>query len=309
MSVVVLLGPQRFRPTVRDAMRSLGVGGPIAVVTAGWQEREAENQELHDHLGCELVDLQLYRRYDDVLLRDRELAGALHARQVALHEFQELYRLRLAHLLESARDLLRREGRAEPLEEHRREAIHALRVLDRRHLARVQRVHDEFERAWRPSLRPAVARHREQLRATLERAEALAIAGGHVAVLLNRLRLFDLGPWVALRPIVAWSAGAMAVSERIVLFHDRPPQGAGNPEVLDPGLGLCRGLLPLPHASRRLRLDDPVLVALFARRFAPAMCAALDDGVRLDWDGRHWTAETGAHYLGRQGRLRAMVPA
>ena len=43
----------------------------------------------------------------------------------------------------------------------------------------------------------------------------------------------------------------------------------------DAGLGLCRGLLALPDARRRLRLEDPARVALLARRFAPDLCAAL----------------------------------
>ncbi|MGH3193273.1 MAG: hypothetical protein ACRDPY_50885 [Streptosporangiaceae bacterium] len=52
---VILLGPQR-RPTVDAAVRLLGAAvrllgaavldGPLATVTAGWQEREADDQEL-----------------------------------------------------------------------------------------------------------------------------------------------------------------------------------------------------------------------------------------------------------------------
>ncbi len=45
----------------------------------------------------------------------------------------------------------------------------------------------------------------------------------------------------------------MVVCETVVLFHDSPPQGAGNAEVLDAGLGLARGVIALPHARRRLR--------------------------------------------------------
>lgn len=55
------------------------------------------------------------------------------------------------------------------------------------------------------------------------------------------MRMFDFRSRLAARPevpIMAWSAGAMVVSERIVLFHDSPPQGRGNAEMLGPGLGL-----------------------------------------------------------------------
>jgi hypothetical protein len=134
----------------------------------------------------------------------------------------------------------------------------------------------------------------------------LCIAGGHVAVLLGRLRLFDLTALVDSRPVIAWSAGAMAVCDRVVLYHDSPPQGPGNPEVLDAGLALCRGIVALPHARKRLKLDDPVRVALFARRFSPATCVVLDEGARLEWNGREWTAGPGTFRLERRGALRPM---
>ena len=75
-SRLVLLGPQRFRPTLRPAMDSLGLGGPVAVITAGWQERETEDRELEEHLACEVVDLRLYHRADEVRQADPPLAAA-----------------------------------------------------------------------------------------------------------------------------------------------------------------------------------------------------------------------------------------
>ena len=74
-------------------------------------------------------------------------------------------------------------------------------------------------------------------------------------------------------PVAAWSAGAMAIAERVVLFHDHPPQGAGNAEVFEAGLGLVRGAVFLPHAATRLALDDVGRVALLARRLPPAACS------------------------------------
>jgi hypothetical protein len=99
----------------------------------------------------------------------------------------------------------------------------------------------------------------------------------------------------------------MAVSERIVLFHDSPPQGPGDAEVLDWGMGLCAGVVPLPHASRRLRLDDPLRVALLSRRFSPAHCIPLDAGSRIDWNGEKWIPAVGTRVLGRRGAVRRMV--
>jgi hypothetical protein len=92
-------------------------------------------------------------------------------------------------------------------------------------------------------------------------------------------------------PIFAWSAGAMAITQRVVLFHDSPPQGPGNAELLGEGLGLVPGTVVLPHAVKRLQLDDPLRVSLFARRFAPDRCVTLDQGERMIWDGRRWTAQ------------------
>jgi hypothetical protein len=177
-------------------------------------------------------------------------------------------------------------------------------------LQRIRRVHHDFDERFAPERRTALARHLEQLRRILASVELVGIAGGHVAVLLNRMRLFQLPQLVADLPVVAWSAGAMAVAPRVVLFHDSPPQGAGDPEVLDAGLGLCRNVVALPHARRRLRLSDARRVALFARRFAPARCVVLEAETRLDWDGQRWTAASGAALeLGRGGQLVEMVDA
>ena len=52
-------------------------------------------------------------------------------------------------------------------------------------------------------------------------------------------------------------------------------------------------MIPLPHATHRLRLDDPYRVALFARRFAPDACIALDYGGRID-EPRPGDADGGA---------------
>jgi hypothetical protein len=109
----------------------------------------------------------------------------------------------------------------------------------------------------------------------------LVVAGGHVGVLLHVLRLFA----VSVPPLViAWSAGAMALTERVLLFHDRAAHGPSHAEFLDAGLGWLRGCVLLPHARRRLRTDDPLRMAELAVRAAPACCVVLDDGVRLDLD-------------------------
>src|SRR5437868_361239 len=141
MPVVVLLGPQRLKPTLVEAFQATGVTGPVAAVTAGWEEREDEIEELSEHLARPVRDLLLLRR-------------------------------------------------------------------------------------------EAVAEHREEIGRVLAVSSALAIAGGHVGMLLDRMRMFGVAELWGEKPVFAWSGGAMVASEEVVLFHDRPPQGAGRAEVL-----------------------------------------------------------------------------
>jgi len=298
---IILLGPQRLRPTLDRAVADAGIEGRIAAVTAGWEEREGEDEELRDHLGGRVVNLDVFQRAEDVFAHDSELFAGMQLRYDTLRRQQELYRQRLAHTLEAARELLRQEGEDELLEVERSSAIEAVRALDAHHLAQVLRIHAAFDEEYRPRERRHVVRHREELRRELAGCEALCVAGGHVAILLNRMRLFDLPQLHGERPIFAWSAGAMALAERIVLFHDSPPQGAGDAEVLEAGLGVHRGLVPLPHAKRRLRLGDATRVALFARRFGPDICCVLDEETRIEWDGQRWKAAEGTTRLTAEG--------
>jgi hypothetical protein len=287
-----LLGPQRLKRTLADAVDLVGVEGPIAAVTAGWEEREEEIDELREHLQRggrrRVVNLRLYHRAEDLFLRDPEFAAAYRERRLRLRELQDYYRLRLGRLAEAARDLQRRDGSPDLLDPEREDALADIRALDRRHLERTIEVHREFEERWRPAERPLVASHRSEVAWFLGEAGAVALAGGNVAVLGNRLRLFGVAPALARKPIFAWSAGAMAIAERVVLFHDSPPQGPGHPEVFGRGLALARGILPLPHASRRLRLGDADRVAAFARRFAPDLPVAMEAGSGLIQEGNGW---------------------
>jgi hypothetical protein len=285
MPTVTLLGPQRFSPTLGEAVARAGIAGRLASVTAGRQEREAEDLELHEHLGERTMNLMLYARGEDAFARDPELASAYRERQERLRELQEIYRSRLGYAQTALRELELRHGDPELLAPERESALQGIRDLDDHHLARVTEVHAAFVRHYRPATRPAIERHTRQMERQIEKVEGLAIAGGHVAILMNRLRLFDLGTKLAGKAVFAWSAGAMAIAERIVLFHHSPPQGYGNTEVLERGLGLARGLVLFPHSRRRLALDDRRRVALLARRFAPALCVAMADGAWMALDG------------------------
>ncbi len=309
MATVVLLGPQRFTPTLGVAVASIGITGRLASITAGWQEREAEDLELHEHLGERTVNLMLYARGEDVFERDPELFEAHRERQGKLRELQALYRARLAPMREVTMRLFESDGDEALVVPERDDAIAALARLDAHHLERVERLDAEFQARLRPLSRPSIVRHGQAIDRLLERTEGVAIAGGHVAILLNRLRLFGLDQRVGSRTLFAWSAGAMLTARRIVLFHDSPPQGGGAPEVFESGIGIVRGFLPLPHARRRLKLEDPLRVALFARRFAPEQPLALDDGAWVVFEDGQLVHAVGAHRLTVAGDLSALEAA
>ena len=306
MEDLLTLGPQFRAPNLREALGRASLGGPVVAITAGWQEREAELGALEEHLGQRVRDLRLYERAEAVFAQDGELQAAYRSRQNDLRQLQDLYRVRLDHAKAAARELFQAPDDSALVRKARRSAIAALRRLDAEHLREIRALHGRFEVTWGAGQRPILARQLADLEQLITAAAVVCIAGGHVAVLLNRLRLFGLGRALRTRPIVAWSAGAMALAERVVLFHDHPPQGAGNAELFEAGLGLLPGAVLLPHARTRLALSDRERVALLAARFAPAHCCTLDDGDLLQWHRGRLTAAVGARRLARTGES---VPA
>jgi hypothetical protein len=276
---VVLLGAQRFDTTLGTEVRRLEVDGPVAVITAGWQERESEDEELKDHLGNPTVNLKLYERAEKCFAADPELQKSHRARQIKLRHKQDFYRVRLEHELDANHVIRQRSAPDDVLEEEEEASVAAIRALDEYHLAQCERVHEEYERALDPAGREVVQEHREELAEILRGCVAIAIAGGHVVSMLNRLRLFAVREMIDEQHVVfAWSGGGMTVTDTVVLFHDNPPQGPGASEVLDRGLGLVNDVVMLPHPETRLRLDDPERVSVLARRFAPADCFAFAAG-------------------------------
>ena len=75
----------------------------------------------------------------------------------------------------------------------------------------------------------------------------------------------------------------MSLAERVVLYHDRGPGGVVGSEVWDRGLGQAPRIIAMPHARRRLQMDDPMLLRVLARfggaaascwTTGPASCSA-----------------------------------
>ena len=303
-----LLGPQYHAPSLGERFEELDLpDGPIAVVTAGWQEREGEDEELDTHLKGRSLDLELYRRADHVFRADPEFREAHREMQHMLREVEGVYDLRLSYVVESVRRLLVAEGHQEVLEPEREHAIQQLRELDAWHLQRIVEERGEFEQKWKPMERDAVAHEREEVKSLLTNAPAVVITGGHVAVLLNRLRLFGMKELLDGKTLIAWSAGAMVLTERVVLFHDHPPQGPGNPEVVEEGLGLCPGIVALPDGRKRLDLGERHRVASFARRFLPDSCIVMGDGDCISWDGKTWSAHDEVQRLATAGEVETVT--
>jgi hypothetical protein len=316
---IILLGPQR-RPTLDGVVRSLfggagpGAGGPVATITAGWQEREPDDAELLALLGGRAVNLGLYRRWVDVQDRDPEYFAGARRLADTLAELQDLYLLRLDYALRAVYAVQRRSASGEAVPD----AVAAVRELDTGHLRRVNGARLEFFDRLAPHDRPVIAEHRAEVSAVLDGAAALVVAGGHVGMLAEVLHLFNVaaalngaalnGAALNGAPVIAWSAGAMTLTDRIVLFGDRSPRGPGHAEVYGSGLSLLRDVVLLPHARSRLLLDDTARMAVFARRFGPARCVPLEAGTRIDVssDGA-WPP--GVRVLGEDGHVTAREAA
>jgi len=278
MTQQILLGPQSPVANLPRAVEVSGARGPIVSITAGWRDSEGEIDELSEDLGCPVEDLQIYQRAEAIFASEPELRALQRQRQDRLRELQRLYRMRLTPTLAAARRMMRASADPELLEIEQRAAVAQVRALDRHHLRRILALHRDFDTRRSALDIPRASAERETVHRLVESAGLVLIAGGHVAELLNRIRLFRLGELLARKPVIAWSAGAMALSERIVLFHQNAPQGKSDAEILDAGLGIVRRQVLLPHAQSRLDWRDRTRLALFSRRFAPAACLTLDNG-------------------------------
>ncbi|MHB8488536.1 MAG: hypothetical protein ACYDCS_02640 [Candidatus Dormibacteria bacterium] len=280
MKQVTLLGPLDGVDLAAE-VGAFGVDGPVALVTAGWEEGERNDAEVDRRLGGGSRNLNLYGRRLDVLESDAAYADAQRLLRTQLDEMREVYLLRLTHALAGV-DVIRRrfaEARRGPGPELDT-AIDAVRAIDQSHASAIEAANQRFYAQHPPHERPSIARHREEVAGIVAGCTAIAIAGGHVGVLNDCLHLFNLAVLIDERPLLAWSSGAMAVSERIVVSDDDDPAGRPD-ELYDIGIGVAHGMVALPAAAARLRTHDPVRMAVLAQRCAPSACVLLDAGDRL----------------------------
>jgi cyanophycinase-like exopeptidase len=123
---------------------------------------------------------------------------------------------------------------------------------------------------------------RNRLEARILSADAILLLGGSPTKLLDALRFFDLQPALleTLRrgaTLVATSAGALVLCQRMIVFDDgNPDPRQRHFQLLDRGLGLVGGLQVLPHCMDRIHTDDPDNLAYLARRFGDRHCVGLN---------------------------------
>lgn len=302
---ITLLGPQR-RPSLDKVIRSLGVAGPFATITAGWRERERDDAELDQHLLGRSHNLHLWSRLQSTLSDDPQFADAYRQRIDLLGQIQDLYLIGLGHVIEALAEIRSSPTGSQQLRddaEHDAQAV--LRGLDKAHLRRVADVEANFFDTVQPHDRPEIMRHRLEVAQILADCEAVVLPGGHVSELLDALHLFNIVPAGLDRlPIIAWSAGAMVLTPHVVLFHDGAPRGPRATEMFDLGLGLLPNVVLFPDARRRLDLNDRVRMAGIAARYRPAHCVPLDSGFRATVVEGRWPIETPV--LGPDGHLSTM---
>jgi len=73
---ITLLGPQP-RVKLQQSFRELGPETTVALVTAGWQEREVDDAELRELVGLPTVNLALHQRLSAGRTRPCPCSGRL----------------------------------------------------------------------------------------------------------------------------------------------------------------------------------------------------------------------------------------
>jgi hypothetical protein len=278
---VTLLGPLDGVDLAAE-VAAFGVEGPVALVTAGWEEGERNDAEVDRRLGGGSRNLNLYGRRLDVLESDVAYADAERLLHTQLDDLRDVYALRVRHALAGVDAVRRRFAEAQRRPGPELDgAIDAVRTLDESHAAAIGAAYERFYSQSAPHGRPSIARHREEVADIVAGCGAIAIAGGHVGVLNDCLHLCNLGVLIEDRPLIVWSSGCMAVSERIVVVDDDDPAGRPD-ELYDIGIGVARGMVALPAAASRLRAHGTDSLAVLARRCAPSTCVLLDAGDRLE---------------------------
>ena len=298
---LVLLGPQPEYQTLRESLDRLCIRGRVGLITAGWEDSEPEDEPIIRALPNRVHNLRLFQRTEKLFAEDPRVIELLQRRQDELRHLREVYRMRVGHLMESVRCVAEARTDLVDFSPELESALEMLRQLDREYFLRTCQLCDRYDDEIGFDQRPSIVAHRAALRDELQYIEALLIAGGHAAIILNRLKIFailDLMPNV---PVIAWSGGAMALASQLVFFHDRMPHGDCNPEVLRAGLGITDSILPFPDPKTRLNLNDHERMSLLARRFNSNECVLLDEQAWVERRQGIWEAGDQTRCLSQDG--------
>jgi hypothetical protein len=312
----VVLGPQPGRVSLGPGLKALDLpAGPVAAITVGWRETEPVLKEVERELeacGREAIPLHIGERVGKVFESDAPLAEAHRALQEGLLAEERLYGARLRRAVETAHEVVRLSVAERYRDPYAEQAWQDILAADRFHVERHAELWQEFREAVDLHERPAIREETEELRRLLSGAVAVVLTGGHVAVIRNRLLLLGLRDALTPLPVLAWSAGAMVLTPRVVLFHDRLPGGSARPEILGDGLSLLPGVALFPDARIRLDLEDRQSLSELAGRVAPERAVLLEPGDAIRWDGRGWSAPNGIRLLSEDGEVQTVpsfVPA
>lgn len=299
---VLLLGTQRSEDALSKALDRWQIDGPVGLIAAGWEEDEFEDEWVRQRVHQPVINSQLYELADQMFVEDPEVIQLLRGRQDELRRLRWINEPQMARLLANARALLVRQASGEDVDAFLALAFDQVRELDERYLEEVQKTIGIYDERIGPDARPSISTYRQRVLGRLNECRCLLIAGGHVGVLLNRLNLSRLLRDVDL-PVIAWGGGTMALASKVVFFHQRLPHESDDAELSRRGLGKFDSLLPFPNAVERLRLDDPLEVALLANRFRDDVCLAMGESSEMEGVQGQWSRATGIRCLETTGHL------
>lgn len=278
----ILLGPQRPITNLDSVFKQAAIPeGPIAVISTGWQEAEGDIDDVYQLVQRPLIDLKLYHRAEEIFHKDENFLKTYRVRQDQLKELQRLYHARLRQMMNATRKMYKATGSTDLIAVAQEHAMHQLRELDKHHLSRIADVYNDYAESLTDEQTNLIEEQKNSINESIKECSTVLITGGNVLIMLNRLQMFDMKDLLASRHIVAWSAGAMVLSDLIVLYHERNPLGRRDPEVVGPGMGILPKRIFLPDANTRLRESDHIRLGIFSQRFAPSECITLNNGSHL----------------------------
>lgn len=251
----------------------------MALISAGWRYDEDRDEPLCAEIGMTVHNLRLYDAYVELEREAPDLARAYARKQAELMAAKDRYRMALGPAMATSCALWT--ARRDPRCPFYLQSIAHVRSLDALFHDEALRLHAAFDAEVRPQRHPMVRATVARARDILAGCQAVLVAGGHVGILRNRMAFFGMGELLRGRTVVAWSAGAMVLTERVFLYHDHTP-GAHQPaELLDRGFDLVSGVVYLPHAATRLNTHDADALRILVARLAPSTVVTLEPGALL----------------------------